>query len=110
MAPTRSHVANDKQQKESTDGDKGKGRFSKQQHMVKSVPTLRSSKRAQDSDERSLVQQKVKTSHSDPEQQHTQSHDAATGRETQRVCAFVLPLSNLSPSMCLSLPAYRKVP
>lgn len=68
--------------------------------MVKSVPTPRSSKRAQDSDERSLVQQQVKTSHSDPEQQHTQSHDAATGRETQRVCVFVR-LSQISLPLCV---------
>lgn len=83
-----------------------RGVFQKEQHMVKSIPTLRSSKRAQDSDERILVQQQVKTSHSDPEQQHTQSHDAATGRETQcvYVCVCVcMPFSNLSPSMRLSL-------
>lgn len=54
-----------------------------------SVPKSFSCKRAQDSDEGSLVQQQVKTSNSDPKQQHTQSHDAATGRKTRCVCLFL---------------------
>ena len=77
--------------------------------MVESVPTLCSSKRAQDSDEKSLVQQQVKTSHSDPEQQHTHSHDADTGRETQKlvcvcvrvcVCVCLCCLSRISILLC----------
>lgn len=58
------------------------------------VPTLRSSRRAQDSDERVLVQQQVKPSHYDPEQQHTQSLDAPAGRKL----IVTLSLSNLFSS------------
>lgn len=53
------------------------------------------------------VQQQVKTSNSDPTQQHTQSHDVATGRKTRGVCVCIfvcVPPSNLSLySMCLSV-------
>lgn len=61
--------------------------------MAKSVPTLCLSKRAQDSDERTVVQQQVKTRRSDPEQQHPiprGSHWISNLSLLEYVCVFKL--------------------
>lgn len=56
------------------------------------------------------IQKQVKTSHSDPEQQHTQSHGAATGVEPRRACAFAFAsLKSLSFHVSVSLHVFAEL-